>query len=122
MMVKNIPGRRADKQKNQLCDATNSSTQTKDTDHQWMNIFIRECKKFNAREKTYSNICLLFQKRCTWVYELLNLTESHKIPISELPLKIKYHDIIYELLAVAEIAINPSDIMIAILLKSPFSI
>jgi ATP-dependent exoDNAse (exonuclease V) beta subunit len=87
----------------------------------WMQIFVSKCKELINNGVNPSNICLLFQKRCTWLQQLIYLLEENSIPISEYPLSIVTNNVVYELMMVATLAIDRAhDGALSAILKGPF--
>ena len=87
----------------------------------WMKIFVEECKFIISNGYKYSDITILFQKKCTWIHEFLHFLNQNDIPVSEYPISITSNEIVYEFIMIAELAINKSnDAALAVLLKSPF--
>lgn len=87
----------------------------------WITIFIDECKKLISSGVKYSDISLLFQKRCVWLNQLIYALEENNIPITEYPMPITTNNIIYELTMLAMLAMDQShDSALAVILKGPF--
>lgn len=87
----------------------------------WIKIFIDECKNIITKGYKYSQICLLFQQRSDWIYQLIHELEVNNIPVSEYPLPLHTNTVIYELMMLIEFIVdNSHDAALAVVIKGPY--